>query len=194
MQRDFEHYFPCIREASSPLNTWYKKYKCYFKSRQNEFVEALMYFDPEIEKAQQLLALGVSPNTKDPTGNTGLIYASDCGRLDIARMMLDAGADVNATNCYGETALIMASWRNHRNIIALLLLSRAHVDAQDEDGDSALMFATAVHQNFDAAQMLLDADADVNAQNNEEESPLSVTHRYGYDAIWRKTFKMYAKK
>ena len=104
MQRDFEHYFPCIREASSPLNTWYKKYKCYFKSRQNEFVEALMYFDPEIEKAQQLLALGVSPNTKDPTGNTGLIYASDCGRLDIARMMLDAGADAKAKNDAGKTS------------------------------------------------------------------------------------------
>ncbi len=83
----------------------------------NEFVNACRRSD--VDKVEVMLKLGVTPNTTDENGFTGLMVASVNGDLPLAKLLVKHGADVNQkyqgnvmVGMKGETALtfLLSSW------------------------------------------------------------------------------------
>ena len=115
--------------------------------------------------------------------SSSLFRAAYKGRLDELRFLLSTGADVNSRDhgacdmkrhrgpgsrrfflADGSTALVAAVFAEQLDAAALLLSAGAAVDAATEDGDTALMFAS-LRGAAPLIELLLDADADVNARN-----------------------------
>ena len=84
----------------------------------------------------------VDPNIKNVEGgNTALIFTTNCGYYNIAKLLLDHGADPNIQNEYGYTALIYTSLHGYLDIVKLLLEHGADVNIQNEVGNTALHLA-----------------------------------------------------
>ena len=95
-------------------------------------------------------------------GLTPLMFASQAGNVESARILLAAGADVNeGTEEVGPPLLLAAS--NGREQVALLLLEKGtDPNATDGYGMTALHWA-AFQDDHTLAQLLLEAEADVAA-------------------------------
>jgi hypothetical protein len=83
--------------------------------------------DPGV--VQFLLDHGADPNigawNGDGTGETPLHYASESGRIEIARLLIEHGASVEVQDKAGRTPLDVASGEQHDEMIKLLLELRA---------------------------------------------------------------------
>ncbi len=110
-------------------------------------------------------------------GGTALIYASEKGHTEIARLLLQYGAKVNTIeNSFREewTALIMAASEGHKDIVKLLLsVSGVEINIQDADGDTALIVAVLRNQSS-SVKLLLEAGADTQIKAIGGETALSV--------------------
>ena len=100
---------------------------------------AFQYVDAYL-KAKAMLA-GHSPDERDQSGKTALMYAAKGTNARVVEMLLDMGADVNAQDEQGETALIVAAGKGHADIVKLLLDRGADVNARDDWGRTALKLA-----------------------------------------------------
>lgn len=79
-----------------------------------------------------------------------------------------------------ETQLHSAAEANDVALVTRLLASGAQIDLRDSSGATALLRAT--HANaVDAARVLIEAGADVNAKDNINDSPIFMPERGG---IW----------
>jgi hypothetical protein len=115
--------------------------------------------------------------TLDPSGPeiTVLSACAVSRRTDMARAILGHGADVNARNPIGgETALHCAVRAGDLEMVVLLLSYRASVDLRTAEGTSALHVAARVHQRGACAQVLLDAGANIEAQDGDKKTPLAT--------------------
>jgi len=116
------------------------------------------------EIVKLLLQAGADPNTKS-NGWPPLIEAALKGFINICQLLLDAGADINATNEGGWTALIIKS-QSDIDIVRFLLERGADVNINGStDGVTALMNAAAGFSPG-MVDLLLEAEADVNAQDS----------------------------
>src|SRR5689334_3417288 len=77
-----------------------------------------------------------------------------------------AGADVNQTRPDGSTPLHWAVYRVDRELVSALLKKRAHATVVNHYGASPLTEAARL-ADADLVGMLLDADADPNAANED---------------------------
>ncbi|KAN0124613.1 Ankyrin repeat-containing domain protein [Lactarius tabidus] len=102
--------------------------------------------------AQLLLEHGADINTQDEDNATPLHLASYCDNLEIVRVLLDCGANVNAKNAFGLTPLHMMS----------------HGSAQFND-----------KKGFCVAQLLLEHGAEINAEDNNLETPFDLACLHG---------------
>ncbi len=74
----------------------------------------------DLESVQQYIKNGASVNTSENNGDTVLIYASQIGNSEIAKLLLENGANVDARSEFG-TALEYASRDGHLEIVKLLV-------------------------------------------------------------------------
>ncbi|MDT7827132.1 ankyrin repeat domain-containing protein [Pricia sp. S334] len=88
----------------------------------------------------------------------------------------------NKTGDKMEMEVIKAAKGNDTEKLQVLLNKRVTIDARDSDQRTALMVAT-YENNVEAAKMLIEAGADVNAQDNRLESPLLHAGALGYPEI-----------
>jgi ankyrin repeat protein len=58
-----------------------------------------------LDRMNELLKEGISPDARDQSNSTALLYAVGHSQLAAAARLLEAGADINATNLDGETVL-----------------------------------------------------------------------------------------
>jgi len=85
-----------------------------------------------------------------------------------------------------ETPLHSAAARNDAALVARLLAEGAEVDARNAGGATALLVAT--HANaVNAAKVLIDAGADVNAKDHIQDSPYLYAGARGHQAILEMT-------
>lgn len=138
-----------------------------------------------------LLEHGADANTAAAEGDTALMLAARSGNIEAVRSLLDAGAEVDPRESWhGETALIWAAGENHADIVALLIehgaeigvvtteftwdLTQAGVASQLPRGGITALTVAARENALEAARVLLDAGADVNALDPDGISVLRV--------------------
>ena len=97
-----------------------------------------------------------------------LHLASCSGALEVVKMLVEAGAGVNVTDNDGITCLILAARNGHTETVRYLVgLPEVDVNHRDMNNKTALDCAV----NKDVAQVLIDAGADTDTDNNDGRSP-----------------------
>jgi len=115
------------------------------------------YFKDNVDDINQ------KDTTKDSIGDTGLIYASKNGHLEIVKLLFIKDADINIKNNFGKTALMYASSRGHLEIVEFLIEKGAVINQKNSNtkGKTALIYASD-HGHIDIIKLLLDNNAHIN--------------------------------
>jgi ankyrin repeat protein len=142
-----------------------------------------------------LLGAGADPRTTTGEGETALMTAARTGVAEAVRVLIRRGADVNAREGWlGETALMWAAAENHAAVVRLLVEAGASLDARsaptnfaEQKFDIAGMLTTylprgewtalmyAARENaIDAARILVEAKADIDARDPDSSTPLVI--------------------
>lgn len=94
-----------------------------------------------VEKLNQLLELGVNPNSSDENGRTALHFACCKGYSDIVRLLLAHHADCNSVDKLGNTPLHLAVCTTSKQTIDLLLKAGCSVTTKGNNGCTPLQLA-----------------------------------------------------
>lgn len=117
----------------------------------------------------------VDPRRRDKGGNTALAHASgECEAEAVQLLLLDKRVDPSIANNAGCTPLMSAAGSEDDNtdVVRLLLADpRIEVNRADESGITALHHAV-YEGHSEHVRLLLEAGADVNALNDDANTPL----------------------
>ncbi|CAH2055095.1 unnamed protein product [Thlaspi arvense] len=114
--------------------------------------------------------LKLDADTKDEAGDTPLVHAARQGQIATAKYLLDHGADPNIASELGATALHHAAGTGEIELLKELLSRGVPVDSQSESG-TPLIWA-AGHDQKEAVEVLLQHNADPNAETEDNITPL----------------------
>ncbi|XP_043253383.1 KN motif and ankyrin repeat domain-containing protein 3 isoform X2 [Colletes gigas] len=146
------------------------------------------YLDCFEEYSSSLLEYIV--NMTDSSGNTAMHYAVSHGNFDVVSILLDSKVcDINKANVAGYTAVMLAALAEVRNSthasVANRLFQLADVNIRAKlHGQTALMLAVS-HGRKDMTQLLLDAGAAVNIQDEDGSTALMCAAEHGHTDIVR---------
>jgi ankyrin repeat protein len=151
----------------------------------------------DVEAAKLLLRHGATVDAREAWGaQTALMWASARRHPQMMELLISHGADVNArsvwrnwerhvtaesrakrTNAGGLTALMYAARENCLECVRVLIRHHVDVDLADPDGVAPVTIAI-MNTNWDIAQRLIEAGADVNQWDMYGQSPLyaAVVH------------------
>lgn len=131
--------------------------------------------------AKLLLSRGADPNRATHHGRTALHYAASKGHIHCVTLLLGSGALATVKDGGGATPLHRAAAVGNVDAVrALLNLAspKAILDARDFTGSTPLLLAAAAGHRG-TALLLTARGADVEAENNEEETPLGAAATFG---------------
>lgn len=130
---------------------------------------------------ETLVRRGASVDRADHHSVTPLGAAVSAGHADLARLLQLAGADVSRPQAQGRTPLIVAAADWDAAMTAQLLALGAQADERDRGDSTALMAAAQAAQSKPATaeadatlRVLIEAGADVNAVNDDNQSALML--------------------
>ncbi|CAG8444736.1 3448_t:CDS:2 [Ambispora leptoticha] len=106
--------------------------------------------DGKIERVQELISRGVSPNAKDQNGYTPLAAAVSYNHLEIIELLISNGADVNVRDNEGDTPLCVAETVE---VVQLLLRHGADPFIRNVEGKTPAQVAFE-EEWFDVAHLL----------------------------------------
>jgi len=133
-----------------------------------------------VSRVQTALLRGVSPNVRDPNGETGLIVAMRYESLKVARLLMDQpGIDLEAKAPNGNTALMMAAFRTNKQAVLEMLKRGAQVN---QKGWTALHYAAAAG-SVEITTILLDKYAYIDAETPSGMTPLMIAAREGQEDV-----------
>lgn len=153
-----------------------------------------------------LFTSGASVNCRDSDGYAPLHYAAQFGRVEIARRLIDWGADVNlkmmSAHHYppapGEvestefkesiTPLFLATEAGHEEMVAFLIARGADVNIQEEFSGETPLHCAARNGQLGIARILLDAGADINAIDGNDQPPLALSAKGYYYKLTKLLF------
>jgi ankyrin repeat protein len=125
---------------------------------------------------------GFDMNTRDDTGQSGLLLALRQGSLKVADFLLQQNTvDVEARNRAGESPLMMAALKGHLPQARRLIERRAEVN---KPGWTPLHYAASDPSEVSASmvRLLLLHFAYIDAESPNKTTPLMMAARYGNDA------------
>ena len=131
-----------------------------------------------------LINYGANVNYQNIDGRSILMHIISDSKVkpyfDQIKFFVNEGANVNLSNKYGETALMYAVTleKCYSNVVTFLIQNGASVNQQTLTGLTALMIASS-HGHVEAAQILLDHNADFEIRNKYERTALFFTIFHG---------------
>ncbi|CAG0895051.1 unnamed protein product [Cyprideis torosa] len=114
-----------------------------------------------------LLAHEADPNIIDSLGRSSLHWTASA---ETAELLIMKGAAVNPKDKFGETPLFVATQNDHHSIIEVLLAHGADPNITDSSETSPLHIV----KSAEIAQLLIEKNADVNARDRNNETPLFI--------------------
>jgi ankyrin repeat protein len=140
------------------------------------------------DTATYLLLVGADVNAVAETGYTPLHEASVAGSARIVQLLIDAGAGVAAETSDGTRPLHAAAQSHDADTVRCLLRYEADVHARTYSEKTALWFACRGKSEtptdpVPVLQTLLEAGADVNAQDADGATPLAVAAEESIRAV-----------
>lgn len=133
-----------------------------------------------------LLKNRADPLVRDSNGMTPLGHAIIQGSDDILKSLL-ASQGVNILASEGKapfTPLMLAIKYGKEKTVELLVVEyKANIEAKDENGNTALLRAVENKPNPKIVEILLKAEANVNASNNHRLTPLMLAVKCGSEKV-----------
>lgn len=117
--------------------------------------------------------LKLDVDSKDEEGETPLIHAARQGHTDTAKYLLEGGANPAIPSDLGATALHHSAGIGEIKLLKILLSKVVDVDSQSDAG-TPLIWA-AGHGQPDAVKVLLEHNANPNAETDDNITPLLST-------------------
>lgn len=150
------------------------------KANPDNVEDYLDYFE---EQSWDLLTYMV--NLIDTNGNMAMHYSVSHGNFDVVSILLDSKVcDINQTNNAGYTAIMLVSLAKlvvpeHQTVVhRLFKLADVNIRAT-KNSQTALMLAVS-HGNFTMVQMLVEAGADINIQDDDGSTALMCAAEQGH--------------
>lgn len=132
-----------------------------------------------IQRVDNLLAIGVNPNAKNRQGWTPLMLALNFGQTEIVRLLLAKQADPHLRHITGLSPLMIAADYGNLETVRLLLGRNVQINAQTDRGRTALMFAA--ENGFDEiGRLLLENGADPHRKDGENQTAADWARRNGH--------------
>jgi ankyrin repeat protein len=128
-----------------------------------------------VDEAATLLQAGADPDVADADGVSALMQAVLFAGADMVELLLQRGADPNHVGPAGTTALMWAAPDPEK--VRRLLARRANVHRASDSGRTALLVAAAIPRSVETLRLLLDAGADLKAQDRAGATALALAVR-----------------
>jgi len=133
------------------------------------------------ESVRALLKGGANPNLTNTRGETALMMAIQSGGEEIVDLLLDAGANTNVHDQFGNTPLTRAMEGGPRLVPIVRLLLRAGANPNNHAVNQLPPLLRAVSNNPEFIVPLLNAGADVDVVDAQQQTPLMQLLRYRID-------------
>jgi ankyrin repeat protein len=136
----------------------------------------------KLPEVKRLVNAGTPVDARDALGGTPLLDAAFAGYTDIADFLIQHGADVNARHHEaGSTPIQYAVLTGRIAMVRLLLQAGAQTKGDYRDGQS-LLHVAAARGNAPVIDALVEAKADVQALDANENTPLDSAVLHGQTA------------
>ena len=142
-----------------------------------DFLHALRI--DELETLRRLQQRGFDFNTRDDSGQPGLLLALRSDSLRAAEFLIrQPGLDLDALAANGENALMLAALRGHVGLLRQLIRQGAEVN---KPGWAPLHYAAtqADAGSVEIVDLLLEQHAYIDAASPNDTTPLMMAARYG---------------
>ncbi|RDW57478.1 hypothetical protein BP6252_13738 [Coleophoma cylindrospora] len=133
----------------------------------------------DVRKLRQLLACGISLETRGDSGQTALHLAVAQSHEELVRCLLDEGADTEATSDNGEKPLHLGASLGHTSIVWILLESGADVESWNSKTQKTALHQAVCNKHIHTVNLLLDYGANIDAQIPSGETPLILAIKDG---------------
>jgi len=136
----------------------------------------------DLEKTEALIDNGVDVNSQDEEkGGIPLIYlASMSGHAKMVRLLARRGADVNACKRNGASSVFIAAQAAHLDVLKALIQVGADLNLARRVDRATPLFKCAQKGHVEVAQVLLDAGAIVDRQDDTGATPLFIAAQEGH--------------
>jgi hypothetical protein len=125
------------------------------------------------ETVRHLIQGGLSPNTQDTYGLTGLIWAGRKGQIEVARVLVEAGAELDGKDRTGRTALSHAVVFKRHAFVKFMTSNGAFLNPVDMHGWTPLDLAS-IPKDAKMVEILKELGAQ--RKSTQEPPPEDETH------------------
>eukprot|EP00210_Caulerpa_lentillifera_P006979 g6674.t1 len=136
----------------------------------SDLVQAIVNND--LGLLEYLVDSGADIEQRSGRSMTPLIAACNCGFLEGVKFLVERDANMSASSLDGITCLLVASKKRREDVLSYLLEQEScPVTNTDIDGYSALHYIVLL-DNPDITSCIISKGADINAKNQDGESPV----------------------
>lgn len=140
-----------------------------------------------IEALIWLLERGFNVNFQDGDGLTPLGRAVSEGLISVSLLLLqrreDIGLDIDLEGSDGRSPLVLAVINDYVEVAGLLLDAKASIGNMDSGTDQHALTLAARYGRVEIGRLLLDANADLEAEDGNGETPLTMAASKGHYGV-----------